>query len=114
MQSDDQNSARRLPQNTVQAVGQAATDVIGGLRQSPTILAIVVLNIAGIAGAIWFLNKLMDRARTNMEVVTSQMTKEGQANRDLVEQCFVLARENQKDLRELREREIRELRHSPQ
>lgn len=97
----------RPPQSTVQAAGQAASEIIGGLKQSPTLLAIVVLNVIGIAAALWFLNKIIDRARSNTVVLVEQMRQEGKSNRDLVDQCFIIARENQKDLRELREIEHR-------
>jgi hypothetical protein len=101
-----------LPQSTVQAAGQAATDIIGGLKASPALLAIILLNMIGVAAAIWFLNKLIDRARSNIELVVSQMHKDNESNKALVDQCFVLARENQKDLRDLRvlrEQEVREM-----
>jgi hypothetical protein len=51
---------RPLPQSTVQATGQVASDVVIGLKQQPALLAIVVLNIVAICFAGWFLAKLAD------------------------------------------------------
>lgn len=51
---------RSPPQSTVQAAGQAATDVINGLKQQPTLLAVVVLNVIALGFACWFLGKLAD------------------------------------------------------
>jgi hypothetical protein len=97
---------RPLPASTVQAAGQAASDIIGGLKQSPTLLTLVLLNVMAVAATIWFLNKWLDRQKENLATVVTSFEKSNQANRDLVEQCFVIARENQKDLREI-ERELR-------
>jgi hypothetical protein len=52
---------RPLPTSTVQVAGQAATDVIGGLKQQPLMLAIVILNLIGIGAAVWFVNNLEER-----------------------------------------------------
>ena len=46
------------PQTVAGASGRVASDVIGGLKQQPMLLAIVVLNIMGIGAALYFLNKL--------------------------------------------------------
>jgi hypothetical protein len=60
---------RPLPQSTVQATGQVASDVVLGLRQQPALLAIVVLNIIAICFAGWFLAKLADVASTRTEAM---------------------------------------------
>jgi hypothetical protein len=51
---------RPMPQSSVQAAGQVAEQVVSGLQQQPLMLAIVVLNIIGIASALWFLHELMN------------------------------------------------------
>ena len=45
--------------STVQATGQVAHDIVGGLSGSPILLAIVVLNCLGLGVAVWFLNNLL-------------------------------------------------------
>lgn len=67
-------SERPPPENIVQAAGQAATDVIGGLRQQPLVLALVVLNCIGIGTGIWFLIKVAEQSH--------------QRWLELVKQCF--------------------------
>lgn len=46
------------PQTVIQAAGQTAAEVVGGLKQQPLLLGIVVLNIIGIGAALWFLDKI--------------------------------------------------------
>lgn len=62
-----QEPPRPLPQSSVQAAGQAATDVIGGLKQQPALLAVVTLNIVGIIAGVWFMSSLIETSRKNME-----------------------------------------------
>ena len=57
--------------NVVQATGQVAGDIIGGLKGNPIVLALVVLNILGIGAALWFLRDLMSDSRsTRMEMLS--------------------------------------------
>jgi hypothetical protein len=100
----DEPQQRPLPTSTVQVAGQAASDVIGGLKQQPMLLALVLLNVIAVAAALWFLRDLHERQRSNVELVVKSFEKENAANRDLVNQCFVIAREIQQDLRSLRDR----------
>jgi hypothetical protein len=58
---------RPPPQSTVQAAGQAASDVIGGLKQQPLVLGMVVLNTIGIAAAVWFLSRLAEAQTHRMD-----------------------------------------------
>jgi hypothetical protein len=62
-----QEPPRPLPASTVQAAGQAATDIIGGLKQNPALLAIVVLNVLAVAIGVWFLSKIADNAERQRE-----------------------------------------------
>jgi hypothetical protein len=62
-------SERGPPQSTIQAAGQVATDVVAGLRQQPLLLGIVVLNVIGIAAALYFLNKLADASDRRFAMV---------------------------------------------
>jgi len=55
-----QQPRRELPQTTLQFAGHAAEHVVGGLSgRSPYMLGIVILNMLGIAAAIYFLNILI-------------------------------------------------------
>jgi hypothetical protein len=54
------NVPRDGARNVVEASGQVASDVVAGLRQQPTLLAVVVLNVIAIGFACWFLGKLAD------------------------------------------------------
>jgi hypothetical protein len=55
-----QPGTRPLPQTTLQFAGHAAENVVSGLSgRSPYMLGIVVLNVLGIAAAIYFLNVLI-------------------------------------------------------
>jgi hypothetical protein len=61
---------RAPPQSTVQAAGQVAEDVVAGLKGQPLLLGIVVLNLLGIAAALYFLNLL---ATNNAAHITELM-----------------------------------------
>jgi hypothetical protein len=52
---------RERPQSTVQAAGQAASDVVAGLKSSPAMLALVVLQIV-VLGAILYGGTVRQRA----------------------------------------------------
>jgi hypothetical protein len=57
-QQQQQEPQRQLPTSTVQAAGQAASDIIGGLKTQPMLLALVVMNIIGIGAGIWVVSDL--------------------------------------------------------
>jgi hypothetical protein len=54
------DSHRPEPQSTGQAVGRVAGDVVTGLSTQPLLLAIIVLNVIGIAAAMWLLSRMLD------------------------------------------------------
>lgn len=59
---------RELPQTTLQFAGQASEAVMGGLTgRSPYMLGIVVLNMLGIAAAIYFLNILITGQQKHLQ-----------------------------------------------
>lgn len=60
---------RQPPQNTVQAAGQVASDIVGGLKAQPVLLTLVVLNMIAIGFAAWFLGKLADIGKQNMHAL---------------------------------------------
>jgi len=64
-----------LPQSTVQAAGQAASDVVQGLKQQPMLLALVVLNAIAIIVAVWFLRGLQEQARAQTDRIMSIVEK---------------------------------------
>jgi hypothetical protein len=55
----DAQLRRELPRSTTELVGQTAGDVTHGLGRQPLMLGVVILNIIGIAAAIFFLNLLI-------------------------------------------------------
>lgn len=63
------------PQSTVQAAGQAASDVIRGLEKSPILLALILLNILGIGAGVWVLKDLAQISNTRFSEM-AQLTKE--------------------------------------
>lgn len=71
---------RPLPQTTLQFAGHAADSVVSGLSgRSPYMLGIVVLNVLGIAAAIYFLNILITGQQKHLanllEVQDKQQTE---------------------------------------
>ncbi len=66
---------RPPPQSAIQATGQVATDVVGGLKNQPALLAIVVLNVVMIVVAAWFLHQLAGAARENRESIIKLLDK---------------------------------------
>lgn len=71
---------RPLPQTTLQFAGHAAESVVGGLSgRSPYMLGIVMLNVMGIAAAIYFLNILIQGQQKHLsnllEVQEKQQTE---------------------------------------
>lgn len=55
----DVHTRRELPRSSVELVGQAAGDVVGGIGRGSIGLAVIVLNIIGIGAAVYFLNLLI-------------------------------------------------------
>jgi hypothetical protein len=58
MESEQQPS-RPLPHSTFQLIGQTTQDVVGGVTKTPLMLGVILLNVAGIAAAVYFLNILI-------------------------------------------------------
>jgi hypothetical protein len=50
---------RPLPHSTFQLIGQTTQDVVGGVTKTPLMLGVILLNVAGIAAAVYFLNILI-------------------------------------------------------
>jgi len=67
---------RPPPQSTVQAVSQVTSDVVGGLKSNPIILAIIVLNVILVGAALYFLNTLAENARKHREDLMEQNAKQ--------------------------------------
>jgi hypothetical protein len=57
------------PQGTIQAAGKVASDVVSGLKQQPAMLGLVIINIIGIAAALYFLSSLASIAKDRMELI---------------------------------------------
>ncbi len=65
---------RELPQTTLQFAGQAAEHVVGGLSgRSPYMLGIVILNMLGIAAAIYFLNILITGQQQHLKTLVDTL-----------------------------------------
>lgn len=60
---------RPLPISTMQLAGQASSDMIGGLGKTPLMLAVVVLNMIGIAAAVYFLNLLIAGQQVHLKAL---------------------------------------------
>jgi len=57
------------PQTAIGATGKVASDIVGGLKGQPMLLGIVVLNVIGIAAALYFLNKIADQADSRYQLL---------------------------------------------
>jgi hypothetical protein len=55
----EQPQHRPIPLSTFQLVGQTTQDVVGGVTKTPLMLGVILLNVAGIAAAVYFLNILI-------------------------------------------------------
>ena len=71
---------RELPTTTLQLAGHTATEVVGGLSgRSPWMLGILLLNITGVAAAVYFLNLLIQGQQNHLasllEVQNRQQTE---------------------------------------
>ena len=79
MSNVEHDARRPLPTTTIQAAGQAVGDVTAGLGRTPLMLGIVVLNIAGILAAVYFLNVLivgsMKHTNELLEIQTVHLEK---------------------------------------
>ena len=94
---------RPLPTTTIQAAGQAVGDVTEGLGRTPLMLGIVVLNIAGILAAVYFLNvlivgsmkhtnELLDIQTAHLEKILAVHNREFDALMDLAARLELAAR----------------------
>lgn len=57
------------PQNAVQAVSRGFDSVVTNLRDNPALLVLVILNVVGIAAALWFLQSLVANSSNNMKML---------------------------------------------
>lgn len=60
---------RPEPQGTAQAVGRVVEEVVGGLRSSPVLLALMMLNVIGIGAACWFLSRLATAQSSRVDLI---------------------------------------------
>jgi len=67
MTNIEPDQRRPLPISTMQLAGQASSDVIGGLGKTPLMLSVVVLNMIGIAAAVYFLNLLISGQQMHLK-----------------------------------------------
>lgn len=73
--TDDPALRRPLPQTTLQFAGHAAENVVSGLSgRSPYMLGIVLLNMLGIAAAIYFLNILIQGQQRHLAALLQQQS----------------------------------------
>jgi hypothetical protein len=72
---DPAGHRRPLPQTTLQFAGHAAENVVSGLSgRSPYMLGIVLLNMLGIAAAIYFLNILIQGQQRHLNALLTQQS----------------------------------------
>ena len=57
---------RPLPHSTFQLVGQTTQDVVGGVTKTPLMLGVILLNVVGIAAAVYFLNLLISGQQAHL------------------------------------------------
>jgi hypothetical protein len=60
---------RQLPQSTVQLAAQTSEAIISGISRTPLMLGVVVLNIIGIAAAVYFLNLLISGQQAHLKAL---------------------------------------------
>ena len=99
---------REHPQNTTQAISEAATGVISGLRSQPAMLALVVLVIVATSLNYWFMRGLISEQHARSLALMQTMDKTWSNCLALLE-GELGQRESplQRNLREQREREER-------
>jgi hypothetical protein len=59
VEAGPQQSPRPIPVSTFQLVGQTTQDVVSGISKTPLMLGVILLNVAGICAAVYFLNILI-------------------------------------------------------
>jgi len=64
-----QTPPRPLPQSTVQLAHATSDAVISGLGRTPLMLGVVVLNVIGIAAAVYFLNLLISGQQAHLKAL---------------------------------------------
>ena len=63
------------PHTVVEATGKAASDVVAGLKNSPALLSLVVLNVVGLALAMWFLTQLLTASHEHRDKMLALIEK---------------------------------------
>src|SRR5262245_14680027 len=66
-----ERNRQQLPQSTVQAAAAISGDVVSVLVRSPSMLAVVVLNVIGIVAAVYFLNLLIHGQQAHLKELLS-------------------------------------------
>jgi hypothetical protein len=61
------------PRSTIQLAGQTAHELVNGLKQSPTILALVVLVIVGVVFDFWFMRSLLAMSDSRAQFLLEQL-----------------------------------------
>ena len=73
----DQHQIRReLPRSTTELVGQATSDVVGGLGRGSAGLALVILVGLGVAAAVFFLNLLIQGQQSHLANLLKLQTEQ--------------------------------------
>jgi hypothetical protein len=77
LMTDVENGPRRvLPQTTVQLVGHATSELIGGVSRTPMMLAVLLLNVIGIGSAVYFLNLLISGQQAHLKALLEVQDKQ--------------------------------------
>jgi hypothetical protein len=76
---NDLPQQRPLPQSTLQVAAMTSDAVVAGLGKSPAMLGVVVLNVAALIAAVYFLNLLIAGQQAHLksllEVQSRQQTE---------------------------------------
>lgn len=74
-----QRQQRPMPQTTMQLAGHATTEVVESVGKTPLMLGVILLNVVGIAAAVYFLNILImgqqNHLKSLLEVQNQQQTE---------------------------------------
>lgn len=66
---------RQSPQSAIQATGQVASDIVGGLKTQPALLAIVVLNVVMLFTLFWFQSSVNEAVKSNRDQLLQMVSE---------------------------------------
>jgi hypothetical protein len=67
---------RPLPTTTMQLAGHATTEVVQGIGRTPLMLGVIILNLIGVAAAVFFLNLLIQGQQAHLKALLEVQDKQ--------------------------------------